>query len=69
MARTYHTVRDARVLNEQTRWRELCAWAHGKDCERLRAYRTEEAKQTQELVARTRRETAPTRAQQQAARL
>eukprot|EP00965_Chrysotila_dentata_P137650 4553989-Pleurochrysis_carterae.AAC.2 len=62
-ARTYHTVRGALVLNEQTRWCELCAAAHGKDCERLRAFRTEEARRTQELLSKAKRETAPTRAQ------
>eukprot|EP00965_Chrysotila_dentata_P236170 6201166-Pleurochrysis_carterae.AAC.2 len=67
-ARTYHSVRGALVLNKKTKWCKLCAWAHDKDCEKLRAYRTEEVKCTQELMARTRREAAPTRAQQQAAR-
>uniref|UniRef100_A0A7S4BSQ4 Uncharacterized protein n=1 Tax=Chrysotila carterae TaxID=13221 RepID=A0A7S4BSQ4_CHRCT len=66
--RTYHTVQGALILNEQAKWCELCAWAHGKECERLRAYRTEEARRTQELMAKARRETEPTRAQQQAAR-
>eukprot|EP00965_Chrysotila_dentata_P162838 5377652-Pleurochrysis_carterae.AAC.1 len=42
-AQTYHTVRGALILNEPSRWCELCASAHGKDCERLRAYRLEEA--------------------------
>eukprot|EP00965_Chrysotila_dentata_P127447 4214526-Pleurochrysis_carterae.AAC.3 len=68
MARTYHTVSGAPILKEQGRWCELCAWAHDKDCERLVAYRTEEARRTQELMAKARRETVPTRAQQQAAR-
>eukprot|EP00965_Chrysotila_dentata_P066061 2187020-Pleurochrysis_carterae.AAC.1 len=67
-ARTYHTVRGALTLNEQAKWCELCAWAHGKDCEKLRAYRAEEARRTQELLDKARREKAPTRAQQQAAR-
>eukprot|EP00965_Chrysotila_dentata_P169136 5584891-Pleurochrysis_carterae.AAC.1 len=65
-ARTFHTVRGALVLNEQKRWCELCAWAHGKDCQRLVAYRAEEAKRKQELLARSKRESAPTRVQQQA---
>eukprot|EP00965_Chrysotila_dentata_P065056 2156844-Pleurochrysis_carterae.AAC.1 len=67
-ARTYHTVRGALILNDQSRWCELCACAHGKDCERLREYRSEEANRMQELFAKTKRENAPTRAQQQAAR-
>eukprot|EP00965_Chrysotila_dentata_P184220 6082137-Pleurochrysis_carterae.AAC.1 len=67
-ARTYHTLRGALILNEQAQWCELCAWAHGKECERLRAYRQEEARRTQELLAKSRREAAPSRAQQQAAR-
>eukprot|EP00965_Chrysotila_dentata_P138697 4587858-Pleurochrysis_carterae.AAC.2 len=67
-AQTYHTVRGALVLNDHARWCELCACAHGKDCERLKAYRTEEAKRTNELLVRARRETAPSRAQQQATR-
>eukprot|EP00965_Chrysotila_dentata_P220041 6191532-Pleurochrysis_carterae.AAC.2 len=56
-ARTYHTARGALVLNEQSRWCEECAFAHGKDCKWLRAYRAEEAKRTQELMSRARRET------------
>eukprot|EP00965_Chrysotila_dentata_P080592 2659422-Pleurochrysis_carterae.AAC.1 len=67
-ARTYHTVRGALTLNDPAGWCELCAWAHGKECEKLKAYRAEEAKQTSELMARARREAAPTRAQRQAAR-
>eukprot|EP00965_Chrysotila_dentata_P094955 3140228-Pleurochrysis_carterae.AAC.1 len=67
-ARTFHTVRGALVLNEQKRWCELCAWAHGKDCQRLVAFRAEEAKRKQELLARSKRESAPTRVQQQAAK-
>eukprot|EP00965_Chrysotila_dentata_P148689 4909908-Pleurochrysis_carterae.AAC.2 len=67
-ASTYHTVRGALILNEQARWCELCAEAHGKDCERLREYRAEEARRTSELISKARREAAPTRAQQQAAR-
>eukprot|EP00965_Chrysotila_dentata_P128108 4236072-Pleurochrysis_carterae.AAC.3 len=67
-ARTYHTVRGALVLNDQATWCELCAWAHGKGCEKLRAYRAEENRRTDELMARARRETAPTRAQRQATR-
>eukprot|EP00965_Chrysotila_dentata_P233110 6199381-Pleurochrysis_carterae.AAC.1 len=67
-ARTYHTVRGALTLNEQAQWCELCAWAHGKECERLKAYRTQENERTLELMAKARRGTAPTRAQQQAAR-
>eukprot|EP00965_Chrysotila_dentata_P171849 5671363-Pleurochrysis_carterae.AAC.1 len=67
-ARTYYTVRGALVLNEQWKWCELCAWAHGKDCEKLVAYRTEEVRRRQELMTRARRENAPTRAQKQAAR-
>eukprot|EP00965_Chrysotila_dentata_P040133 1332127-Pleurochrysis_carterae.AAC.2 len=67
-ARTFHTVRGALILNEQRKWCELCAWAHGKDCQRLEAYRAEEARRTQELLARAKRESASTRAQQQAAR-
>eukprot|EP00965_Chrysotila_dentata_P054836 1820914-Pleurochrysis_carterae.AAC.1 len=35
-ARTYHTVRGALILNEQSTWCELCASAHGKECEKLR---------------------------------
>eukprot|EP00965_Chrysotila_dentata_P226202 6195253-Pleurochrysis_carterae.AAC.8 len=66
-ARIYHTVRGALILNKQKRWCKLCAWAPGKDCERLAAYRKKGARRTQELMARTKRETAPTRAQQQAA--
>eukprot|EP00965_Chrysotila_dentata_P239724 6203271-Pleurochrysis_carterae.AAC.2 len=38
MARTYHMARGVLVLNEQGKWCELCAWAHGKDCEKLVAY-------------------------------
>eukprot|EP00965_Chrysotila_dentata_P043746 1454496-Pleurochrysis_carterae.AAC.1 len=34
-ARTFYTVRDTLILNEQWKWCELCAWAHGKDCQRL----------------------------------
>eukprot|EP00965_Chrysotila_dentata_P180329 5953704-Pleurochrysis_carterae.AAC.1 len=67
-ARTFHTVRGALVLNEQKKWCELCACAHGKDCQLLVAFRAEEARRKQELLARTKRESAPTRAQQQAAR-
>eukprot|EP00965_Chrysotila_dentata_P030699 1022222-Pleurochrysis_carterae.AAC.2 len=67
-ARTYHTVRGALILNEQAKWCELCAQAHGKECEQLRAYRTEEARRTQDLMAKAKRGTAPTLAQQQAAR-
>eukprot|EP00965_Chrysotila_dentata_P097985 3239902-Pleurochrysis_carterae.AAC.1 len=67
-ARTYHTVRGALILNEQTRWCELCACAHGKDCERLREYRAEEARRTSELLDKAKRESAPSRAQQQAAK-
>eukprot|EP00965_Chrysotila_dentata_P148619 4907497-Pleurochrysis_carterae.AAC.1 len=67
-ANTYHTVRGALVLNEPSRWCELCACAHGKDCRKLRAYRTEEVRRTNELLSRAKRETAPSRAQQQATR-
>eukprot|EP00965_Chrysotila_dentata_P067268 2226158-Pleurochrysis_carterae.AAC.1 len=67
-ARTYHTVRGALILNEQSRWCELCACAHGKDCERLRAYRQEEANRMQGLLDKAKRGNAPSRAQQQAAR-
>eukprot|EP00965_Chrysotila_dentata_P129564 4283109-Pleurochrysis_carterae.AAC.1 len=67
-ARTYHTVRGALTLNEQAKWCELCACAHWKGCEKLRAYRTEEARRTQELMEKARRGTAPSRAQLQAAR-
>eukprot|EP00965_Chrysotila_dentata_P097843 3234947-Pleurochrysis_carterae.AAC.2 len=67
-ARTFHTVRGALILNEQKKWCELCAWAHGQDCQKLVAYREEEARRTQELMARAKRETAPTRAQLQAAK-
>eukprot|EP00965_Chrysotila_dentata_P262381 6214553-Pleurochrysis_carterae.AAC.1 len=67
-AHTYHTVRGALILNEQARWCELCACAHGKDCEKLQAYRVEESRRTNELFSKAKRETAPTRAQQQAAK-
>eukprot|EP00965_Chrysotila_dentata_P179971 5942090-Pleurochrysis_carterae.AAC.1 len=67
-ARTYHTVRGALVLNEQNNWCELCARAHGKKCEKLLEYRSEEARRKQDLMTRARRENAPTRAQQQASR-
>eukprot|EP00965_Chrysotila_dentata_P115695 3823602-Pleurochrysis_carterae.AAC.1 len=67
-ARTYHTVRGALVLNEQGNWCKLCAWAHGKNCEKLVEYRSEEARRKQDLMTRARRENAPTRAQQQASR-
>eukprot|EP00965_Chrysotila_dentata_P012861 424903-Pleurochrysis_carterae.AAC.1 len=58
----------ALILNEQARWCELCATAHGKDCQKLREYRMEETKRTTELITKAKREMAPTRAQQQAAR-
>eukprot|EP00965_Chrysotila_dentata_P058781 1950322-Pleurochrysis_carterae.AAC.1 len=56
------------LTRQQRKWCKLCAWAHGKDCQRLAAQRAEEARRTQELMARAKRETAPTRAQLQAAR-
>eukprot|EP00965_Chrysotila_dentata_P011019 358307-Pleurochrysis_carterae.AAC.1 len=67
-ANTYHTVRGALTLNEQAGWCELCACAHGKDCEKLQTYRAEESRRTNELFSKARRENAPTRAQQQAAK-
>uniref|UniRef100_A0A7S4F5P6 C3H1-type domain-containing protein n=1 Tax=Chrysotila carterae TaxID=13221 RepID=A0A7S4F5P6_CHRCT len=67
-ANTYHTVRGALILNDQSRWCELCAWSHGKGCERLQSYRADEARRTNELLTKATRETAPSRAQQQAAR-